>query len=110
MAGYNVTKCNDKATLYKDLTKFCTSLHLLRSALALCTEQCGSAENLRCYIAFALLQDALGVDAFNVSSEALTAEALLDAYRSGDESAIRNVISSKHIFMDLDNQVRYCLV
>lgn len=51
------------------------------------------------------LQDALGVDAFNVSSEALAADALLDAYRSGDEAAIKQVISSKPLFMELDNQV-----
>ena len=51
------------------------------------------------------LQDALGVDAFNCSSEALAADALFDAYRSADEAAIRKLISSKPIFLDLDNQV-----
>ena len=50
------------------------------------------------------MQDALGVDAFSCSSEALVAEALLDAYKSGDEAAIRQVIASKPIFQDLDNQ------
>ena len=52
-----------------------------------------------------MLQDALGVDTFNVSSEALAADALLEAYRSADEAAIRKVISSKPVFIDLDNQV-----
>ena len=51
------------------------------------------------------LQDALGVDAFNCSSEALVADALFDAYRSADEAAIRKLITSKPIFLDLDNQV-----
>lgn len=50
------------------------------------------------------VQDALGVDAFSCSSDALAAEALLDAYKSGDESAIRKVIASKPVFQDLDNQ------
>lgn len=51
------------------------------------------------------LQDALGVDAFNCSSEALVADALFDAYRSADDAAIRKLISSKPIFLELDNQV-----
>jgi len=51
------------------------------------------------------LQDALGVDAFNCSSEALVADALFDAYRSADEAEIRKLITSKPIFLDLDNQV-----
>jgi len=45
------------------------------------------------------------VDAFNCSSEALVADALFDAYRSADEAAIRKLITSKPIFLDLDNQV-----
>ena len=51
------------------------------------------------------MQDALGVDAFNCSSEALVADALFDAYRSADDAAIRKLISSKPIFIELDNQV-----
>ena len=51
------------------------------------------------------MQDALGVDAFNCSSEALVADALFDAYRTADEAAIRKLITSKPIFLDLDNQV-----
>lgn len=51
------------------------------------------------------VQDALGVDAFNCSSEALVADALFDAYRTADEAAIRKLITSKPIFLDLDNQV-----
>ena len=51
------------------------------------------------------MQDALGVDAFNCSSEALVADALFDAYRSADDAAIRKLISSKPIFTELDNQV-----
>lgn len=51
------------------------------------------------------LQDALGVDAFNCSSEALVADALFDAYRSADEASIRKLITTKPIFLDLDNQV-----
>lgn len=51
------------------------------------------------------MQDALGVDAFSCSSDALVAEALLDAYKSGDEAAIRNVVATKPVFQDLDNQV-----
>ncbi len=51
------------------------------------------------------VQDALGVDAFNCSSEALVADALFAAYRSADEAAIRKLITSKPIFLDLDNQV-----
>ena len=35
----------------------------------------------------------------------LPADALFDAYRSADEAAIRKLISSKPIFLDLDNQV-----
>ena len=52
------------------------------------------------------MQDALGVDAFNVSSEALVADSLFDAYRSADEAAIKKLVSSKPVFTQLDNQVR----
>ena len=52
-----------------------------------------------------LVQDALGVDAFNVSSEALVAESLFDAYRAADEAAIRKLVASKPVFIQLDNQV-----
>lgn len=54
------------------------------------------------------MQDALGVDAFSCSSDSLVtlvAEALLDADKAGDEAAIRNVIATKPVFQDLDNQV-----
>ena len=54
------------------------------------------------------VQDALGVDAFNVSSEALVADSLFEAYRAADEAAIKKLILSKHIFTQLDNQVRSC--
>ncbi len=53
------------------------------------------------------LQDALGVDAFNVSSEALVADSLFDAYRAADEAAIKKLILSKPIFTELDNQVSF---
>lgn len=54
---------------------------------------------------WATYQDALGVDCFNVSSEALVAESLFDAYRAADEAAIKKLILSKPIFTELDNQV-----
>ena len=57
---------------------------------------------------FFFVQDALGVDAFNVSSEALIADSLFDAYRAADEAAIKKLILSKPIFTQLDNQVRSC--
>lgn len=53
------------------------------------------------------MQDALGVDAFNVSPEALVADSLFDAYRAADEAAIKKLILSKPIFTELDNQVRF---
>lgn len=55
--------------------------------------------------AWASYQDALGVDAFNVSPEALVADSLFDAYRAADEAAIKKLILSKPIFTELDNQV-----
>lgn len=51
----------------------------------------------------------MGVDAFNVSSEALVADSLFDAYRAADEAAIKKLIFSKPIFTQLDNQVRSCM-
>lgn len=54
------------------------------------------------------MQDALGVDAFNVSSEALVADSLFEAYRAADEAAVKKLILSKPIFTQLDNQVRSC--
>lgn len=45
------------------------------------------------------------MDCFNVSSEALVAESLFDAYRAADEAAIKKLILSKPIFTELDNQV-----
>ena len=50
----------------------------------------------------------MGVDAFNVSSEALVADSLFDAYRAADEAAIKSLILSKPIFTQLDNQVSSC--
>ena len=56
------------------------------------------------------LQDALGVEAFSRSEQAFAAEDLFNAYQSADAGAIRKCISSKPIFLDLDNQVHSCLV
>ena len=51
------------------------------------------------------LQDALGVDAFTSSDEAFAAEALLEAYRSGDPDAVASVVKAKACFASMDNQV-----
>ncbi|KAK9815390.1 hypothetical protein WJX72_002807 [[Myrmecia] bisecta] len=55
--------------------------------------------------AWATYQDALGVDNFTSCEEAFAADALFDAYKTGDAEEVRKVLAAKHIFKDLDNQV-----
>ncbi|KAI3428586.1 hypothetical protein D9Q98_007408 [Chlorella vulgaris] len=55
--------------------------------------------------AWATYQDALGVDAFMSSDEAFAADALFDAYRSGDSAAIQATVKRSAVFSNLDNQV-----
>jgi gamma-soluble NSF attachment protein len=50
-------------------------------------------------------QDALAVDAFISSDEAFAADALLAAYRTGDETAVASTVKSNPVFNYLDNQV-----
>ena len=56
--------------------------------------------------AWAVYQDALGVEAFAASEQAAEAEALLDAYRSGDVAAVKSRAMGP-VFLDLDTQVLY---
>ena len=51
------------------------------------------------------MQDALGVDAFARSEEALAAEAVFEAYRLGSREDIQQCVKKHSIFADLDNQV-----
>lgn len=51
------------------------------------------------------MQDALGVDAFARSEEAVAAEAVFDAYRLGTKEDIQQCVKKHSIFTDLDNQV-----
>lgn len=55
--------------------------------------------------AWATYQDALGVDNFMSSDEAFAADALFDAYRSGDPAAIQAAVKRSAVFSNLDNQV-----
>lgn len=50
-------------------------------------------------------QDALAVDTFTSSDEAFAADALFDAYRSGEAAAIQGTIKHSPVFTNLDNQV-----
>ena len=45
------------------------------------------------------------MDAFAQSEEAFAAEALFGAYRSGDADEVKRCVSSRRLFLDLDNQV-----
>ena len=47
----------------------------------------------------------MDVPAFDGSEEARVAEALLDAYRTGDGEAVRQCVASHAVFLELDNQV-----
>ncbi len=51
-------------------------------------------------------QDAMGVDSFASSDGAFAAEALFEAYRSGDAAEIQNCVKEHNAFLELDNQVR----
>ncbi len=51
------------------------------------------------------IQDASEVSAFSGSEEERVAEALLDAYRSGDSEAVQKCVASHAVFLELDNQV-----
>lgn len=51
------------------------------------------------------MQDAMGVDTFATSDGAFAAEALFDAYRSGDAEEVRKCVQTHSTFMELDNQV-----
>lgn len=52
------------------------------------------------------MQDAMGVDTFASSDGAFAAEALFDAYRSGDNEEVRKCTQTHSAFIELDNQVR----
>ena len=52
------------------------------------------------------MQDAMGVDSFASSDGAFAAEALFEAYKSGDVEEVRKCIQNNSTFMELDNQVR----
>ena len=52
-----------------------------------------------------MMQDALDVPAFSGSEEAQVAEGLVDAYRTGDDEAVRQFVASHPTFLELDNQV-----
>jgi hypothetical protein len=47
----------------------------------------------------------MGVDAFATSDEAFAAQALLEAYRTGNVEEVKKCIESHHMFLELDNQV-----
>jgi hypothetical protein len=50
-------------------------------------------------------QDALAVAVFSTSEEAFSADDLFSAYRKGDADAVRSLIGSRSLFVNLDNQV-----
>lgn len=50
-------------------------------------------------------QDALEVDTFSSSDEAFAAEALFDAYRTGDPDAVVALVKKNYALGNLDNQV-----
>lgn len=51
------------------------------------------------------MQDAMGVDSFASSDGAFAAEALFEAYRSGDGEEVRKCVQGHSAFLELDNQV-----
>ena len=55
-----------------------------------------------------IVQDALEVDAFSRSEEAQAAEDLFDAYRAGSNEDVKQCVSKRSVFLDLDNQVKLC--
>ena len=46
------------------------------------------------------------MEPFSSSDEAFAAEALFQAYRSGDAAQVRQCVASTRTFLELDNQVR----
>lgn len=55
--------------------------------------------------AWVTYQDALGVDEFARSDEAFAADALFDAYRSGEAAVIHETVKRNVVFTNLDNQL-----
>lgn len=47
----------------------------------------------------------MGVDEFATSDEAFAADALFEAYRSGDAAEVKKCIQTHSLFLELDNQV-----
>ena len=52
------------------------------------------------------VQDALEVETFSSSDEAFAAEALFDAYRTGDPEAVVKLVKKNQTLSNLDNQAR----
>lgn len=55
--------------------------------------------------AWQVYQEVLGVDMFATSDEAFAADALFEAYRSGNAELIRKVVASKTVFKFLDASI-----
>ena len=51
------------------------------------------------------VQDAMEVEVFSSSDEAFAAEALFQAYRSGDAEEVKRCVAQTGAFLELDNQV-----
>jgi hypothetical protein len=51
------------------------------------------------------MQDAMDVEEFASSGEAFAAEALFQAYRSGDAEEVKRCVAQTGAFLELDNQV-----
>ncbi|BDA50046.1 probable gamma-soluble NSF attachment protein [Coccomyxa sp. Obi] len=91
------------------LLRFALACHSLQLTSSQCKAYLGAvvvwlfAENAS--EAWAVYQDAMGVDSFASSDGAFAAEALFDAYRSGDAEEVRKCIQTHSAFMELDNQI-----
>eukprot|EP00798_Chlamydomonas_sp_ICE-L_P002669 gene2669-17157_t len=55
--------------------------------------------------AWTTFQEAMCVDSFAGCSEAYVADGLFDAYRSGSDDVIKDYVTSKTVFKNLDNQI-----